>query len=149
MLASDEPFMVAASYTGLDDAKFPTKGKKHDIGRITRDGTEVHIPYLSTYAGYNHRITMSNRSARDTTYTLTFRTEEGVMAEPGMDAKGELKAGQTLVLSARDVVTLTGGARTAASLTLPLPADRVDVSTTLVNKETGTAAVTVHWSPSP
>ena len=31
----------------------------------TRDGTTVHIPYLTTWADYNQRIVVSNRSANE------------------------------------------------------------------------------------
>ena len=57
---------------------------------------------------------------------------------PGEMATGELMAGETKVLRVMDVVELTGGNRTAATVTLPLPPTAVDVSTTLVNKMDGT-----------
>ena len=68
---------------------------------IMRDGTTAHIPYLSTYEGYNHRITLSNRGSQDADYEFTFRPEEGVTAMPGMYAEGTLTAGETMILKQR------------------------------------------------
>ena len=112
------------------------------LGRIKRDGTTAHIPYLSTYEGYNHRITLSNRGSRPAAYEFTFRPEIGVMATPGMYAEGVLAGHETKILRAEDVVTLSGGKRTAATVTVVAPRGSIDVSTTLVNRATGTAVVT-------
>ena len=70
------------------------------LGSIKRDGTTAHIPYLSTFEGYNHRITLSNRGSRPAAYEFTFRPENGVIATPGMYAEGILLGQQTMVLSA-------------------------------------------------
>ena len=113
-----------------------------ELGRILRDGTTAHIPYLSTYEGYNHRITLSNRGSREADYEFTFRPEEGVTATPGMYAEGTLAAGETMILKAVDVVSLSGGKRTAATVTVVASPSQIDVSTTLVNRATGTAVVT-------
>ena len=113
-----------------------------ELGRILRDGTTAHIPYLSTYEGYNHRITLSNRGSREADYEFTFRPEEGVTATPSMYAEGTLAAGETMILKAVDVVSLSGGARTAATVTVVASPSQIDVSTTLVNRATGTAVVT-------
>ena len=112
------------------------------LGNIKRDGTTAHIPYLSTYEGYNHRITLSNRGSRPAAYEFTFRPEIDVMATPGMYAEGVLAGHETKILRAEDVVTLSGGKRTAATVTVVAPRGSIDVSTTLVNKSTGTAVVT-------
>ena len=64
------------------------------------------------------------------------------MATPGMYAEGVLAGHETKILRAEDVVTLSGGKRTAATVTVVAPRGSIDVSTTLVNKSTGTAVVT-------
>ena len=140
------PYMVTTKYAGRTDAAFPPMGGTHELAIVDRDGTTVHLPYLTTYEQYNHRITLRNRSSRPTTWMFRFAPEIGVDAMPGEMATGDLMAGETKVLKATDVVELTGGSRTAATVTLPLPPTSVDISTTLVNKMGGTATVTVHLS---
>lgn len=140
------PYMVTTKYKGLASAAFPPVGATSALAMITRDGTAVHIPYLTTYEGYNHRITITNRGSRDTTYTMSFKPEANVTATPGSAASGTVAAGETMVISATDAVTLEGGSRTHATITMPMSPNLLDVSTTLVNRETRTAVVTVHLS---
>ena len=64
-------------------AGWPPNAGEHALGSITRDGTTVHIPYLTTFADYNQRIVVSNRGANEADYWITFRPEDGVMATPG------------------------------------------------------------------
>ena len=58
----------------------PNHANLHSLGSITRDGTTVHIPFLTTWADYNQRIVVSNRGANPADYWITFRPEEGVTA---------------------------------------------------------------------
>ena len=106
----------------------------------------MHIPYLTTYEGYNHRITLSNRSGTAADYSFSFRPEGTVTAVPGMYATGTLAARETKVLRAVDVVTLEGGNRTAATVDVVANKTSIDVSSTIINRSNGTAAVTVHLS---
>ena len=136
------PYSVTLDFDGLMDALSPPADQALSLGRITRDGTTAYIPYLSTYEGYNHRITLSNRGGREVGYSIDFRPEEGVTAMRKADADGTLMAGETKILKATDVVEIMGMQRTAATVTLVAPKGTIDVSTTLVNKATGTAVVT-------
>ena len=43
--------MGAAAFLPIDG--------EHALGEITRDGTTVHIPFLTTWADYNQRIVVS------------------------------------------------------------------------------------------
>ena len=112
------------------------------LGGITRDGITVQIPYMTTYEGYNQRVTLANRHGAPAAYSFTFQPEDGTTATGGQYSSGTLAVGQTMVLSAMDIVDLMGGSRTAATLTIVAPTDSVDVSTTLVNRSTGTAVLT-------
>ena len=86
-----EPYTVTTKYTaGKTDAKFPPSGGEYSLGQITRDGTTVHIPFLTTWPDYNQRIVISNRGANPAPYWITFRPEASVMAAPGMYAMGTL-----------------------------------------------------------
>ena len=45
-----ESYTVTTKYTtGTPDAAFPPSGAEHSLGQITRDGTTVHIPFLTTW----------------------------------------------------------------------------------------------------
>ena len=137
-IPATDPYIVNTEYAGgTPMAGWPANDGEHALGSITRDGTTVHIPYLTTWADYNQRIVVSNRSANEASYWITFRPEEGVMATPGMYAMGTLDPKSTIVLKAMDVVTLEGRTRTAATFVAEAKATQVDVATVIVNMVTG------------
>ena len=137
-IPATDPYMVTTEYTaGTEDAGWPPNAGDHALGSITRDGTTVHIPYLTTFPDYNQRIVVSNRSANEADYWITFRPEDGTTAAPGMDAMGTLDGNSTIVLRAMDVVTLDGRNRTAATFVAEAKATQIDVATVIVNMMTG------------
>ena len=137
-IPATDPYIVTTKYAGgTPDAGWPANDGEHPLGSITRDGTTVHIPYLTTWADYNQRIVVSNRSANEASYWITFRPEAGVMVTPGMDAMGTLAPKSTIVLKAADVVTLEGRTRTAATFVAEAKSTQVDVATVIVNMMTG------------
>ena len=97
----------------------------------------MQIPFLTTWADYNQRIVVSNRSANEVPYWITFRPEDDVTYTPGMYATGMLAANSTMVLSAMDVVTLEGRTRTAATFVAEAHSSQIDVATVIVNMMTG------------
>jgi len=104
------------------------------IGAVVHNGTTVQLPYLTTFADYNQRIVMVNRSTTDVAYSIpTFQTEDGVTATAGTAASGTIPAGGTLVVKVSDVVTLAGGTRAAATLNVVAPEAKISVATTQVN----------------
>ena len=107
------------------------------IGSIGRNGTTVHIPYLTTYEGYNQRIVLSNRGTEEAGYTISFRPEASVTATAKAAAMGTLMANSTMTVKATDLVELSGGARTAATIDLVANSRDIDVTSVTVNKETG------------
>ena len=144
------PYMVTTEYAaGTSMAGWPPNDGEHSLGSITRDGTTVHIPYLTTFADYNQRIVISNRGANPAPYWITFRPEDGVMATPNdMYAMGTLDGNSTKVLRAMDVVTLEGRSRTAATFVAEAPSTQIDVATIIVNMTTGSTD-TVNYEPEP
>ena len=144
------PYIVTTEYdAGTPMAGWPPNAGEYSLGRITRDGTTVHIPYLTTWADYNQRIVVSNRGANSAPYWITFRPEEGVTATPNdMYAMGTLDGGSTIVLRVMDVVTLEGRTRTAATFVAEAPATQIDVATVIVNMMTGSTD-TVNYEPEP
>ena len=133
------PYMVTTVYApGTPMAGWPPNGGEYSLGRITRDGTTVHIPFLTTWADYNQRIVISNRGASPADYWITFRPEEGVTATPNdMYATGTLDGESTIVLKAADLVTLEGRTRTAATFVAEAQTTQIDVATVIINLMTG------------
>ena len=138
-IPATDPYMVTTEYAaGTEMAGWPPNAGEHALGSITRDGTTVHIPYLTTWADYNQRIVVSNRGANEADYWITFRPEEGVTATPNdMYAMGTLDGNSTIVLRAMDVVTLEGRSRTAATFVAEAKSTQIDVATVIVNMMTG------------
>ena len=128
-------YTVTTSYLKLDASAFGPVGTTHTLGEIRRDGTVHHIPYLTTYEGYNQRLILRNRSGRAVSYTVTFSTEMEIAATP-TSVTGALAAGEVKVLRVQDMVALTGGNRTSATVTSNARSGRLDVGSTIVNLET-------------
>jgi hypothetical protein len=127
-------YSLAFTPTKITDAQFGASAVSAALGSITRNGATAQVPYLSTAAGLNQKLILVNRGAADTTYSITFTPETtlGVVAAAGAKATGTLKAKETLVLKAADVVTLTGGTRTAATFVALSPAGNIDAATQTV-----------------
>ena len=142
----DTDYTASVKYTKLADAMFPRADQTVTIGSIGRTGTTVHIPYLTTYMGYNQRIVLSNRSSAEAGYTITFRPEAGITATAGDAAEGMLAANSTMTLKAADVVTLEGGSRTAATIAVVADPKRIDVTSVIVNRESRDTDTVVHHS---
>ena len=106
-----------------------------DAGEIKRDGTTVHLGYLTTYEGHNQRLVMVNRGPLNVGYEMEFVAEDGTTAMPGHMASGELMPKSTTVIQVRDLVSFAEGGTTRASATLSMTANPNDISvaTTLVN----------------
>ena len=107
-----------------------------DAGKIVRNGTVVHLGYLTTYEGHNQRLVMVNRGPLSVAYELgEIVTEDGTTAMAGHMATGELMPKSSMVIQVRDLVSFGDGGTTRASATLSLAARRADISvaTTLVN----------------
>ena len=140
-----EAYTATTSYQGLTNAAFPPMGSTLELGRIIRDGAEARIPYLTTNSRYNQRIVLRNRGSSAASYSMRFDTESGVTAEAMDGATGMVPGNSILTLRARDVVSLEGGSRTAATVILSAAHTTVDVATVQVNLSTG-ATDTVTYS---
>ena len=126
-------YMVTTKYAGLTGAAFPPPSSMYDLGMIGRDGTTYHIPYLTTFDGYNQRIAVVNRSGRTVAYVFTdFMAEDGNTVTGGEAHSGTFSPGQT-VLRATDIVTIEGGARAAANLTIVADPSVISATTQTVN----------------
>ena len=127
--------------TSFADYVSPVEDVIVDVGAIRRDGTTIHIPYVSTHPKFNQRFQIVNNGAA-TTYAFTFKTEEGITAAPGDAATGDLPKGTTH-LKLADVVTLTGGTRASATFTAVAMKSNIEMSSLLVARGSGATDVTV------
>ena len=141
----ESTYTVTTAYVGITNAAYPPMGGTHTLGRIARDGTNVHIPYLTTFGSYNQRIVMRNRGTRAAGYTMSFVAEDGTTYVAGSGASGTLAPNSLVVVKARDAVTISGGSRVAASINIESSPGTVDVATVQVNTSTGSTD-TVRYS---
>ena len=144
MRITDAPFTATVKYTAVADAAFPRMEMTEEIGMIDRNGTTVHIPYMTTFDGYNQRILLSNRSSTEAPYEFSFRPEMGVTATPTDMAKGMLMGNSTVTYRAADLVMLEGGSRTAATIDVVARPVDIDVTSVTVNKESRDTDTVVH-----
>lgn len=125
-------YSVTFTAVGIANAAYGPTGASGAIGEIKRNGATAQVPYLTTNTGLNQKVVLVNRGSNNTTYSVTFTPESGVTATAGAKATGTLTKGQTLVLKATDLVTLTGGTRTAATIVALAPASAIDAATQTV-----------------
>ena len=144
------PYMVAKNIVlagAYSASKFAPMPAPAPLGAIMRNGTTVHIPYVTQFANYNQRIVIVNRGA-EATYSFSFMTEDGVTATPGADAEGTLAANSTTYLSLmnHDVVTIEGPFnRASATLIVEREPSYIDVVVSQTNANGGTD--TVKYTP--
>jgi hypothetical protein len=146
MRITDAAFTATVKYAAVENAAFPRMEMTETVGMIDRNGTTVHIPYMTTFDGYNQRIVLSNRSSTEALYEISFRPEMGVTATPTDMATGTLMGNSTVTYKATDLVMLEGGSRTAATIDVVARPDDIDVSSVIVNKDGGGTDTVVHHS---
>ena len=114
-----------------------------ELGRFRRNGTIYRIPFLTTSPRFTQRLGIVNRGAAAAAYSVgELHAQSGVTAAAGARASGALPPGQT-VLMASDIVTITGGTRGAASISIVADPSIIDASIDIIHPETGTID-TVH-----
>ena len=129
---------------GSSNAALPSGS--HPLGMIMRNGTTVHLPYLTKHMKFHQRIRLVNRGMSDVDYSMEFHGEDD---EAGMDATGTLEAGTVTVLSLSDddVVMLPAGRyNTSATLSIGADPTMIDVSTVQVTRATGASDTVVYSS---
>jgi hypothetical protein len=139
----ESDYAASIVFEAVADAVYPVTTGSGSFGSIDRNGTVVEVPFLSTYAPYNNRVVMVNRSNASAAYNITFTEEAGNTATAGSAASGTLAPMETKIIKATDIVTLSGATRTAATITVVAPENEIDVATTILNNDTGSADVTV------
>ncbi|MBO7004632.1 MAG: hypothetical protein JJ854_02125 [Pseudomonadales bacterium] len=142
---NEGPYSVSFDWTPAAGTVTPAEDTEDVVGAISRNGTTVQIPYITTFTDYNQRVVLVNRSSNPAEYSISFTTEAGTTATPGDAASGEIPANSVLSLKAVDVVTITGDrTRTAATVTIVAPSTVIDVATNQVNTTDGSTDTVVY-----
>ena len=133
------------SVLGTDALHPPQNVVGMNLGSITREGSTVHIPYLTSNRKYNQRVVVVNRSGRSVPYSMTFTTAEGTTASQE-SRSGTLPAGRTVWLVHEDLVRFNvegseNGGHGSAELTVA--SGLIDVATVLTNREDGSTDTVV------
>lgn len=126
-------YNLSTNLVGIANAAYGPSNKTAALGAITRSGTTVQVPYLTTFADYSQRLVLVNRGSTAAPYAITFTEEAGVTATAGAAATGTLAANETKIIKVTDIVTLAGATRTAATVVVTAPPTTIDAATTQVN----------------
>jgi hypothetical protein len=138
-------YTLSTNLVGIANAAYGPQNVSSALGSITRSGTTVQVPYITTFGDYNQRLVLVNRSNLDAPYTITFTPEAGVTATGKAAATGTLAKGKTLILKSTDVVEIAGSTRTAATVVVTAPDTTIDAATTSVNlSDKSTDTVKLH-----
>jgi hypothetical protein len=116
-----------------------------EVGSIERNGTTVHVAYLTTFEDYNQRLIMNSRHPVPAMYTVTFKSENGTTCTGTDLASGMLPAHENLVIRVRDLVEVEGDStRCSATVTVVAPDTNIDIATTQVNLSDGGTDTVVY-----
>ena len=140
-------YTAMGDYAKITDGAFDPAPMKQTLGTITRDGTTVHLPYLTTNAKFNQRLYIVNRGAADAAYEMDFPEVDTA----GALASGTLEANSRTILSVGGttpgdaLVTIGGGGgSTSGSLIVEAQPTMIDVATVQVNRELGTTDTVIY-----
>jgi len=107
------------------------------IGSIVYDTTNITVPYITSFSGYNQRVYILNNGSTDANYTTTFQTETGTTATAGTMSTGTVPAKTLLVINSVDMVTFEGTTRGAAVIEIEASTSAVESTTQTVNLSDG------------
>ena len=121
-------------------AVMPAAGEPMAAGAIDRNGTTVHITYLSASDRANQRLVIVNRGADPARFWMTeFQAEGGAMvthigaAELAQGTESEVPGGARRIVRVQQNLAVSAGPqRTAGTLTVAAPTRHIDVMTVQV-----------------
>lgn len=126
------------------------EGGAQHVGAIDRNGTTVHLTYLSTHEAYNQRLVIVNRGADAAMFWIeddSFNLEDDTKLmtnnlSPDMEAS--VPGNGRLVIRIQDNITFDGKSRGAATVNVAAPERDIDVMTIQVHPGTGQIDTTVY-----
>ena len=121
-------------------------------GAIDRNGTTVHLPYLSTHDAYNQRLVLVNRGADEALFWIeddSFNLETGttlMMNNLSLENSMVIPGQGRLVIRVQDNITFNadGKTRGAGTVNVAAPTRDIDVMTIQVHPGTGQIDTTVY-----
>ena len=121
-------------------AVMPAAGEPMAAGAIDRNGTTVHITYLSASERVLQRLVIVNRGTDPARFWMTeFQPEGGAMvthtgaAVLAQGTESEVPGGTRRIIRVQDNLAVSSGPpRTAGTLTVAAPTRHIDVMTTQV-----------------
>ena len=151
----DNPGEYSLTITPLlanpDNHPYKPMAIKKDVGAIDRNGTTVHLPYLTTNAEVDQRLVLVNRGADAVSFWVeddSFNLEDGtdVMTNNlAPDEVDEMVPGNgRLVLRTVDEIEFSGQDRGAATVNVAAPTRDIDVMTIQRSPATGEVDTTVY-----
>ena len=140
-------YTAMGDYAKIDDGAFDPAPMELTLGRIKRDGTTVHLPYLTTNAKFSQRIRVVNRGG-DAGYAIDFQSDDTPAS-----IEGTLDAGSVtdFMVGGMDGIIETigsGKGATAGTIIIEAESSMIDVATIQINKELGTTD-TVNYQAEP
>lgn len=117
-------------------------------GAIDRNGTTVHVTYLSTHEAYNQRLVLVNRGGDEAKFWVdSFNLEDGTTPmknDLSSDMDLSIPANGRLVIRVQDKITFEGMTRGAATVNVAAPTRDIDVMTIQVHPGTGQIDTTIY-----
>ena len=142
---------VTPVLANADNHPFKPNSETKDVGAIDRNGTTVHLPYLTTNAEVDQRLVLVNRGADAVSFWVeddSFNLEAGteVMTNNlAPDEVDEMVPGNgRLVLRTVDEIEFSGQDRGAATVNVAAPTRDIDVMTIQRSPATGEVDTTVY-----
>lgn len=103
------------------------------VRRYRKPSSIFTFPALSSFADYNTKFTLINRTEKVVPYKITATTTEEANIIYGEGANGTIKPNTNLVLHVNEVLTILGCSSFCASVTID--ADRGDVGVSVIKKD--------------
>ena len=124
---------------------FPPQGVEDAlVGTVWRDGTTVHIPFLSLSAGYDQELIVFNRHRRLVDYVLVMHSDTDEAARPSV-ASGKLASSGPTRIRVEDIPRDAGVERASATLAIVSFPNMIEVTSTTANPVDGsTDTVVLH-----
>ena len=138
-----DAYTAMGSYKALANAASGPMGMERMLGEINRDGTTIHLPYLTTHDRFNQRIRIVNRGSVAADYEMEFHGADDMA---GAGASGTLEANTITVLSLRtdDVVTPGSGSSTSGTIIVEAQSGMIDVATIQTHRESGNTDTVIY-----